>query len=319
MIAQFERKQSRTWIALLTTIILAMVALTDSAVGQQRDAYQQRRRGTPDGTGAPAGVAQPGNYGGLPQQAGDIATGARFANGEQDKNAEAANEKTRTALRKTLPEVKFENVVLADAIAFIRDVTELNIYVDWKAAEAAGIARDMPISLRLRGVPAGEVLRLMLRETSPDMRYRIESGIVVISPVVPQPVALIKAYNVEDLTRQIDAQMLKSIELLEQRAKNAPDDTQREQFDRQIVNLQNVEKENRNYRMQELVTLIQSTVAPFVLAGMSVRSFDNKLIITTDEAGHQEVTKVLDMLRDRGEGAGEGRKPAPKAGAGSVP
>ena len=126
--------------------------------------------------------------------------------------------------------------------------------------------------------------------------------------------AVIKAYNVEDLTRQIDAQMLKSIELLEERAKNAPEDVQRDQFRNQIANIQLAEKDNRNMRMQELVTLIQSTVAPFVLAGMSVRSFDNKLIITTDEAGHQEVTKVLDMLRDR-DGAGDRPNPAKPADA----
>jgi len=104
------------------------------------------------------------------------------------------------ALSKRVPEVKFENVTLGDVIAFLQDLTGLNYYVDWKAAETVGIQRDVPITLRLKDVPAGEILRLVLREASPEMRYQIESGIVVISPNPPQPVAVIKAYNVEDLT-----------------------------------------------------------------------------------------------------------------------
>jgi hypothetical protein len=68
--------------------------------------------------------------------------------------------------------------------------------------------------------------------------------------------------------------------------------------------------------MQELVTLIQNTVAPYANTGMAVRSFDSKLIVTADEAGHQEVANVLMMLRDKVEGAGEGK--TPKGGGGSI-
>jgi hypothetical protein len=314
MIAQFEPKRSRTWIALLTTLILAMFCLTDAAVGQQRN---RPGRGAVPGAGDAAGVApQPGPYGGA-QTLGQPGANPRFANVEHDKNTEAANEKTRTALRRPLPEVKFDNVTLRDGIDFIRDVTELNLYVDWKAAEAMGIPPDLSISLRLRNVPAAEVLRLLLREASPDMRYQIEGGIVIISPVVPQPVAVIKAYNVDDLTRRMDAQMLRSIEILEARAKAATDDAQGDQFRAQISNIQSATEEGRRHRTEELVALIQSTVAPYATAGMAVKSFDNKLIITADETGHQEVAKVLNMLRDRGEG-GDAR-PAPKPSGSTAP
>ncbi|HEV8378470.1 MAG TPA: M56 family metallopeptidase [Tepidisphaeraceae bacterium] len=313
MIAQFERKQSRTWIALLTTLILAMVCLTDAAVGQQRN---RPGRGVAAGVGGAgdAGVAaQPNPNGGGGQPWGQGGAIPRFANVEHDKTAEAANEQTRAALRRPMPEVNFQQVALADAIAFIQDVTALNIYVDWKAAEGFNVAKDMPITLKLRNVPAGEVLRLVLREASPEMRYQIESGIVVISPLAPQPVALIKAYNVDDLTRQNDAQLLQSRQLLEDRLKTAPDDSQRDQFRGQIANLEASGEERRHQRMEELVMLIQNTVAPYVNTGMAVRAFDTKLIITADESGHQEVAKVLMMLRDRGEGAGDDKKANPKA------
>src|SRR5207249_8348149 len=94
----------------------------------------------------------------------------RFANDDQDAAAEAATEQTRTALRRPLPEVNFQQVALSDAIAFLQDVSALDIYVDWKAAEAAGITRDVQITLRLKNVPGVEVLRLTLREASPELR-----------------------------------------------------------------------------------------------------------------------------------------------------
>ena len=218
---------------------------------------------------------------------------------------------------KDTPEVKFDNVALKDALAFIGDVTELNIHVDWRTLEGAGIGQDTAIGLRLGNVPAGEVLRLMLREVSPELRYRIETGIVVISTVVPEPVAVIKAYNVEDLTRQNDIQMARSIES----AGEPPEGGHRRCPARSVPSSRSQasmmpSNSAAACAMQELVALIQSTVAPYATAGMAVRSFDNKLIITADEAGHQEVAKVLMMLRDRGEGAGD---PSPPRAARLLP
>jgi len=43
MIAQFDARQHRTWIALLSCLILAMICFTDSASGQQNN--QQRPAG----------------------------------------------------------------------------------------------------------------------------------------------------------------------------------------------------------------------------------------------------------------------------------
>jgi beta-lactamase regulating signal transducer with metallopeptidase domain len=322
MIAQFDGKQHRTWMALLAAIILAMVCLTDAAVGQQGGT--RSRRGGADNP--------PGNLGAQPQPAPGISGGAglggeaapgilipRFANDERDAAGDAASAETRRSLSRKVPEVKFDQVPLPDVIAFIQDLTGLNVYVDWKAMEAAGIDRNVAVTLRLKDVAASEVLRLVLREASPFLRFEIESGIVVISPNPRQPVAVIKAYNVDDLTRQNDAQLQRSAEMLEDRLKTATDDGQRDQVRNQIASLEASIEERCNQRIQELVVLIHNTVAPYVTTGMAVRAFDAKLIITADESGHQEVAKVLNMLRDKGERPAEGRKTAPKTGGATAP
>jgi beta-lactamase regulating signal transducer with metallopeptidase domain len=326
MIAQFDGKQHRTWMALLAAIILAMVCLTDAAVGQQRG--NGPRRG--GGIGVPGETASPqpqppppaGFFGGG-GEGGPAVIVAHFANVEKDTDADAASAQTRSALMRKVPEVKFDQVALADVMSFMQDITTLNIYVDWKAMEAAGIERNVTISLQLKNVPAGEVLRLVLREASPSLRYDIESGIVVISPNPRQPVALIKAYNVEDLTIDNSVQMKRSWEMLEERIKNAPDETQREQLRSQLGEMQGQMEFRRSARIQELVALIQSAVAPYTTSGMTVKAFDTKLIVTADDSGHQEVAKVLDMLRDKSDGpAGERKadpKSAPKPGGATRP
>src|ERR1051325_6353759 len=93
MIAQFERKQSRTWIALLTTLILAMVALTDAAVGQQQPGPRPIVGGPAPAAGPQAAPAVDPNTG-----LGAAPLAPRFADAVQDKNADAANEKTRASL-----------------------------------------------------------------------------------------------------------------------------------------------------------------------------------------------------------------------------
>jgi len=143
---------------------------------------------------------------------------------------------------------------------------------------------------------------------------------VVISPAPPQPVAVIKGYNVDDLCFS-DATFATRRKALEDELKAAVDDASRNQLNQQLRDFQMMIDQTRSGRMQELVGLIQNTVAPYVASTMSVRAFDTKLIVTADEAGHQEVAKLLVMLRDRGEGAGGGNNPPTntKPGAGNVP
>jgi hypothetical protein len=58
---------------------------------------------------------------------------------------------SREALQKPVQDVTFEAVSLTDVIDFMRDISSANIYVNWKALEAAGVARNAPVSARLRG------------------------------------------------------------------------------------------------------------------------------------------------------------------------
>ncbi len=60
--------------------------------------------------------------------------------------------------RVKMPEIKFNAVAADDAIDFFRDVTGQAIVVDWRALEAAGIAKDAPIDYTKTDVPGWEAM-----------------------------------------------------------------------------------------------------------------------------------------------------------------
>ena len=64
-------------------------------------------------------------------------------------------------LNRKLPEVNFNGQGLSDVIDFMRDVSGVNIFIDWKALEKAGINKDAPAAVRVRDVKISTALRFV--------------------------------------------------------------------------------------------------------------------------------------------------------------
>src|SRR5207249_2105153 len=133
MISNLSEKRSRFgWMAALIIALLCAAALTDAA-------DQERKV-------APAPAPKPAT-----------ATGERDAplkgvNVAEEKAKSEDNAATLAQLDRKLPEVKFDAVAFSDSIDWMRDVTGANIFVNWRALEAAGIDKNTPVSARLRDV-----------------------------------------------------------------------------------------------------------------------------------------------------------------------
>jgi hypothetical protein len=95
----------------------------------------------------------------------------------------AAGADARATLNKRLPAAKLDNVPLADAIDFLRDISGLNVIVDWKSLEAINITKSTQINLNLHDVATGKVLSLMLAEAGPGdlLTYYIDQDVVQIT------------------------------------------------------------------------------------------------------------------------------------------
>jgi RNA polymerase sigma factor (sigma-70 family) len=74
------------------------------------------------------------------------------------------------------------DVPVTTALDDLRKLSGVNLFVDHLQLKKNGISPvDIPVSLRITGVPARTALRLMLRDT--DMGYYVDDGMVVVTTV----------------------------------------------------------------------------------------------------------------------------------------
>jgi hypothetical protein len=90
---------------------------------------------------------------------------------------------TNRQLDATLPELRLDGVSLADSIDFLRDVSDANIVVNWKALEEAGVSRDVPVTLHLRNISLRKAMQLILSEASggDKLSFTLDQGVIEIT------------------------------------------------------------------------------------------------------------------------------------------
>jgi hypothetical protein len=109
---------------------------------------------------------------------------------------------TRATLSRNLPQINISGVTFKEAIDFLRDVSGLNLHVNWKAIEAAGVLPDTPINLKLRDVPMRKVLTLVLNEAAGGvgLAFYLDDGVVEITTrEIADGQMLTLVYPVQDL------------------------------------------------------------------------------------------------------------------------
>ena len=88
------------------------------------------------------------------------------------------------ALRSRIPVVRYDDTTLADVLDELRSSSGTNIVANWQSLANIGIEQSSPISLELRNVSAGRVLKIVLQNLStPQDRvsYIIQDNVVVIA------------------------------------------------------------------------------------------------------------------------------------------
>lgn len=106
------------------------------------------------------------------------------------------------SLSRRIPQIKFDALPLSDAIDFIRDAGRLNLRVDWKALETAGIDRATPVSFQLHNVTLRRALEMLLREAGGGVKlaWELEDGIVEITTQeVADSRLVVEVYDIRDL------------------------------------------------------------------------------------------------------------------------
>lgn len=84
-------------------------------------------------------------------------------------------------------EISFENTPLKMAMEFLRDLADVNMHVNWKALETAGISQETPITLKAKGLSTGRALDMVLDQINANhdklasVYWIIDDGVVEIT------------------------------------------------------------------------------------------------------------------------------------------
>lgn len=212
---------------------------------------------------------------------------------------------TRT-LDRSLPEMKFTGVTFGEAIEFLRDVSGLNIHVNWKALEEQAVTPDSPINIRLRAVSMRKVLNLLLSEASggDTLAWYVDQGVVEITTKeLADKKMYTKVYPVDDLIMDVpDFDMAPSFNLQQATQQSQgtgggggggssgsqglfgnanQNDTRRELT------------KTKTERGEELVLLIKELVQPDVWVDSGgpaqIRYYNGSLIVTAPRSVHEAI------------------------------
>jgi uncharacterized membrane protein YgcG len=122
------------------------------------------------------------------------------------KSSSRGNNVSRRALDRPVPEIKFNGSSLSDVIDFLADATAANISVDWKALDAAHIAKDTPITLKMSSqIPLHKVLKLVLDQAAGSgvLTFYVDEGVIEItSQEASDKILYSRVYPIQDLLFQ---------------------------------------------------------------------------------------------------------------------
>jgi type II secretory pathway component GspD/PulD (secretin)/tetratricopeptide (TPR) repeat protein len=228
-----------------------------------------------------------------------------FRRGEGGMFAETAeNRATLSALEKRIP-ADFRDNTLGEVVDYVRQLTNVNVDVDWESLRSIGVDPETTVTLTLDNLPASVVLGRALARVGRDQFTRagftVMDGIVTIGSqeslrrqTVTQP------YNITDLLLEIpnytdapDIDLVKAYRQMRDAAYERPFDRRAEQAN----------GESREERIRKLVGVLQKTIDPSSWRDNggdvgAIQELNGSLIITTTPQNHREIVGLLSRLRE---------------------
>jgi hypothetical protein len=167
----------------LMIVGIVALGLVSPAMGADREARDARQRGESQRSARAAGV----DTRGLQRTDGEYALSPQ------------------QAMWAKISEVKFEQVALRDALAWVQETLGTNMHVDWGALAEAGVTPDQPVNIDLKWVRVPRLLQLLFQETGrgDELTYYVADNILVItSRAVADAEVFTRVYPVQDLVLQ---------------------------------------------------------------------------------------------------------------------
>jgi len=206
-------------------------------------------------------------------------------------SASAAEVSARRVLNNVLPDVKFDNVSISDAIDFLRDVSAANIHVNWRALEEVGVGKDTTVNVRLRAVSLRKILSMVLNEagTGNALTYYIDDNVIeVTTRELADKQLITKIYPVDDLIMEVPDFVGPDFQI-NQASSAGGSGSSGSLINSGTDNNQSVV--TRAERAQQLVETIQTIIQPEIWnvngGTAAIRFWNGSLIVTAPRSVHE--------------------------------
>jgi len=120
--------------------------------------------------------------------------------------SQGASPRPRGGLDVSLPELRFEQTPMGEVYNFVRDVTGINLHVNWRALEEVGVLRETTVNIHLRGISVRKLLDLLIAESGAGDRltWYVDDGVVeVTTREVADRKTIVRVYPIDDLIMEI--------------------------------------------------------------------------------------------------------------------
>jgi hypothetical protein len=209
----------------------------------------------------------------------------------------------RRALGMTLGELHVDNVAVVKVIDYLRTTSGANIVVNWKALEAAGVSRDAPVSLEVRGLTLRKALQLVLDQASPaaPLTYNVDQNVISITTQdEADKIMITKVYIVDDLVMPDMAPMdppTFNLQAVTQGSGGGSGGggggSQGSIFQTNGNQQLTTNTQSSDTKGQDLVSLIREIVRPTIWkengGPAAMRYFNGKLIVTAPQSVHEMI------------------------------
>ncbi|MBT3202136.1 MAG: hypothetical protein HN350_19710, partial [Phycisphaerales bacterium] len=124
-----------------------------------------------------------------------------------DARQQAAFDKSFGA---TVSKLDFEDMELNQVIQFLRDVSGLNIHVDWRALERENIKPQTTVTISAVDISFKQALESTLKkagtENAPELDYVVDDGVITISTKANLgQKTIVRVYDVRDMVEKVPA------------------------------------------------------------------------------------------------------------------
>jgi general secretion pathway protein D len=229
------------------------------------------------------------------------------AGGESERDRAVRRQMQETVLQK----VDFDGIAFSDVVDFLREVSGLNIYVNWNSLQTVGIDQSVPVNVNLTNVSFEKVLTTVLDDVggvAAQLGYVIDEGVITVSTQEDlSRKTVTRVYDILDLIHPVPDFSAPDLELGEQEEGGGfgdggdggggglfGDDGDGDGGEAVSV--------SRSGMVESIVMLIQETIDPNSWRPTgdigSVRELGGQLVITQTAQNHQSIVNLLNQLRE---------------------